>query len=206
MASDSRGTNSKGTVGRPFEKGASGNPGGRPKGLVRKIREETRDGEEMVEYMLRVARDEDEATKVRVEAYTWLADRGGNGRAKTMTAHPPEVGRLLRGPGEGSRAAFRKRRARPRGFHADAACRRGELEGSEAGRAPRRPRAPPAPSRPPRDLAATSARQARSSRPTTPEPTVHARDSTLANGRACSDSRAAPRAAPHEHSWHSRHA
>jgi hypothetical protein len=76
MASDSRGTNSKGTVGRPFEKGASGNPGGRPKGLVRKIREETRDGEEMVEYMLRVARDEDEATKVRVEAYTWLADRG----------------------------------------------------------------------------------------------------------------------------------
>jgi hypothetical protein len=48
MASDSRGTNSKGTVGRPFEKGVSGNPGGRPKGLVRKIREETRDGEEMV--------------------------------------------------------------------------------------------------------------------------------------------------------------
>jgi Family of unknown function (DUF5681) len=204
MASDSRGTNSKGTVGRPFEKGASGNPGGRPKGLVRKIREETRDGEEMVEYMLRVARDEDEATKVRVEAYTWLADRGGR-TGKDDDRPPPEVGRLLRGPGEGSRAAFRKRRARPRGFHADAACRREELEGSEAGRSSPA-LTPPAPSRPPRDLAATSARQARSSRPTTPEPTVHARDSTLANGRACSDSRAAPRAAPHEHSWHSRHA
>jgi hypothetical protein len=43
---------------------------------VRKIREETRDGEEMVEYMLRVARDEAEAAKARIEAYTWLANRG----------------------------------------------------------------------------------------------------------------------------------
>jgi hypothetical protein len=76
MASDSRGTNSKGTIGRPFEKGVSGNPGGRPKVLVRKIREETRDGEEMVEYVLRVARDESETTKARIDAYTWLADRG----------------------------------------------------------------------------------------------------------------------------------
>jgi hypothetical protein len=50
--------------------------GGRPKVLVRKIREETRDGEEMVEYMLRVGRDESEGTKVRIDAYTWLTDRG----------------------------------------------------------------------------------------------------------------------------------
>jgi hypothetical protein len=30
----------------------------------------------MFEYMLRVARDEGEATKARIDAYTWLADRG----------------------------------------------------------------------------------------------------------------------------------
>ena len=64
------------TVGRPFPKGVSGNPGGRPKGLVRRIREETRDGEELVDNMLRVFRAERESTKTRVEAASWLADRG----------------------------------------------------------------------------------------------------------------------------------
>jgi hypothetical protein len=54
----------------------SGNAGGRPKGLVRRIREETRDGEELVDYMLAVLRDEGESTKTRVEAASWLADRG----------------------------------------------------------------------------------------------------------------------------------
>jgi hypothetical protein len=43
---------------------------------VRRIREETRDGEELVDYRLGVFRDEGESTKTRVEAASWLADRG----------------------------------------------------------------------------------------------------------------------------------
>jgi hypothetical protein len=55
-----------------------GNPGGRPKGLVRATREQTNDGEQLVRFMLRVFRGEVGGTKVRdqMEAATWLADRG----------------------------------------------------------------------------------------------------------------------------------
>lgn len=64
--------------GRPFPKGVSGNPGGRPRGFVHAIREATNDGDELVQFMLSVLRGEVAGTRLRdrVEAATWLADRG----------------------------------------------------------------------------------------------------------------------------------
>jgi hypothetical protein len=67
-----------GVTGRGFFPGQSGSPGGRPKGLARYIRDQTRDGEEIAELMLGVLRGENaEATvRDRMAAATWLADRG----------------------------------------------------------------------------------------------------------------------------------
>ena len=61
----------------PVPKGVSGNPGGRPKGLASEIRERTKDGEELVGFMLRVFRGELPEAKLRdrLDAATWLSDR-----------------------------------------------------------------------------------------------------------------------------------
>ena len=66
-----------GVTGAGFMPGQSGNPGGRPKGLSRRVRELVGDdGHEIAEYMFSVLGDERQRTPDRMKAGEWLADRG----------------------------------------------------------------------------------------------------------------------------------
>ena len=75
--------------------GHNGNQGGRPKGLAAYIREQTGDGVEIVSLMLRVLRGQVRGLKPhhRLEAATWLADRGWGKPTQTMevAGHVSEV-------------------------------------------------------------------------------------------------------------------
>ena len=66
-----------GITGAGFLPGQSGNPGGRPKGLARRVRELVGDsGELILEFMVEVLGDETARMADRLEAARWLADRG----------------------------------------------------------------------------------------------------------------------------------
>jgi hypothetical protein len=59
-----------------FPKGVSGNPGGRAPGLGTYIRTRTQDGHAIADFMLAVMTDTGRRIDQRMEAATWLADRG----------------------------------------------------------------------------------------------------------------------------------
>jgi hypothetical protein len=59
-----------------FQPGECRNPGGRPKGLAKRIRELTDDGETLIQQALTVLRDGDARLRDRAEARHWLTDHG----------------------------------------------------------------------------------------------------------------------------------
>ena len=68
--------------------GVSGNPGGRPKGLSRRVREVVGDdGHAIADFMFRVLSNETERTADRMEAAKWLADRGFGKSVQPMSVN-----------------------------------------------------------------------------------------------------------------------
>jgi hypothetical protein len=95
VAQNSAGTASR-AVGRPFPKGTSGNPGGRPKGLATYVRELVGDdGRRIADFMLGVLDDEAERTETRMQAATWLADRGFGKAPMAMDAVEGEAVQII---------------------------------------------------------------------------------------------------------------
>ena len=86
-----------GVTGKGFTPGVSGNPGGRPKGLSRRVRELVgEDGGAIAEYMLSVMEDDRARTADRIEAGKWLADRGF-GKATLVVSAGATPEELLQG-------------------------------------------------------------------------------------------------------------
>ena len=75
-----------------FLSGQSGNPGGRPLGFREQIKESTTEGRELVEVVLGVLRDENASNRERMEAATWLADRGFGKPAADRESHALGIG------------------------------------------------------------------------------------------------------------------
>lgn len=63
-------------VGKPWVKGQSGNPAGRPRGLIKAIRRLTKDGVILATYLVQVLQDVGLDHKYRLEAARLLAERG----------------------------------------------------------------------------------------------------------------------------------
>ena len=90
--------------GRRFGEGQPTNRGGRPKGLMQFVREQTNDGREVADFMLQVFRGEKIKRSVadlgevelspsleeRIDAAKWLADRGFGKPTQTLGVEPDQ--------------------------------------------------------------------------------------------------------------------
>lgn len=71
---------------KPWKKGQSGNPGGRPKGLAADIRAKTNNLAAQIEMMIQISLGQVSKATVRdrIEATKWLADRGHGRSVETQ--------------------------------------------------------------------------------------------------------------------------
>lgn len=73
-----------------FVKGQSGNKRGRPKGttgfkgLAQDIRRRTKDGKELIDFAMKMFRDEKNLHHVRWDAFVWLTERGFGKAVQTI--------------------------------------------------------------------------------------------------------------------------
>ncbi len=75
-----------------FIAGQSGNPSGRPKGFRAYIKESTAEVNELVDVVLAVLRDQNASIWERMEAASWLADRGFGKPAPVRDDDVPGIG------------------------------------------------------------------------------------------------------------------
>ena len=91
--------------GRPFEPGNNANPSGRPKGFGHLIREQTKEGQELVDFALSVLRGKRNAKlQLRMEALTWLSDRGWGRPAQPIEGGDEPIRIILTMPGRDENA------------------------------------------------------------------------------------------------------
>jgi hypothetical protein len=80
-------------MGVPFEKGKSGNPGGRPKGFASRVRELV-GVDSIVKFALEMMRNTEVPPRDRLAAAVFLTDRGWGKPSQTIT-HEGSVGGVL---------------------------------------------------------------------------------------------------------------
>ena len=94
MATDGASENTGETLGNliPWRRGQpSPNPGGRPKGLASLVREQTADGADLVEFLLKVLHNKRQPMRLRLEACAQLLDRGFGKALQQMELSGPDA-------------------------------------------------------------------------------------------------------------------